>query len=155
MNVINMEITSNCIFVNLITITNTPAPVNDLLLHLDTGAFITLINKDRADEHGYKIFQEKSCAISGFSEKGLICDLRKIPTAIFGGYKLENVIIATPHDRTIKVAEVLGMNILENFNLHLNFDALQLSVNKRLPFTSQKPKYQCGAISKVQEQDTI
>jgi hypothetical protein len=45
------------------------------------------------------------------------------------------------------VSEVLGMNILENFDFGLNQDKGEIYLNKRDSFVSGKPKYKSGEIS--------
>jgi len=149
-NIINVE---SKIIIGLITIDDTAIPAKQFDLLFDTGAFITLIRKDRALEHGYKIVEEKACAISGFSEKGLLCDLRRIPTAVFCGFRLDDILVATPHDDGVKVVEVLGMNIIENFDFGFSLSKNEIHLNVRRGFVSQKPKYQCGKVSVVNENE--
>jgi len=126
---------------------NRNAPVREFNVFIDTGAFLTLLNKETADEFGYPIIEEKCCAISGFSEKGLLCDLRKIPALLFCGFTIRDVIIATPHHDDVHVSEVLGMNVLENFDIGLVQTCGELYLNLRAPFISEKPRYQSGEIS--------
>jgi len=146
-----IEVLENVIRVSLMTIDSSRIPAKELSLMFDTGAFITLIRKDRAELNGYKILEEKGCIISGFSEKGLICDLRKIPSAVFCGHRIDDVIIATPHDDGVLVSEVLGMNILENFMFGMDLDSREIYTKKRATFTSLKPKYQSGSVSLFRE----
>jgi len=70
---------------------------------------------------------------------------------VFCGFLINDVLIATPHDDRVPVAEVLGMNILENFSFGLDFTKEEIYMNMRDYFLSQKPKYQCGNISVFQE----
>jgi len=102
-----IDINKNQIFIDIVAVDTTRNPVTRFPLLLDTGAFMTLIGKERADTNGYK----------------------------------------TPHDDNIPVTEVLGMNILENFSIGLDFDKSEIYLNSRNSFTSQKPKYQCGSVS--------
>ncbi|MCL2016641.1 MAG: hypothetical protein FWG68_10395 [Defluviitaleaceae bacterium] len=146
------EIKENRILTRLITVDKSRKPVKEINLQLDTGAFITTMTKDLAVEKGYKIVKEKGCAISGFSEKGLLCDLRVIPILIFCGIVVENALFATPHEDNTPIASVLGMNILENFNLGLNFDTREIMANIRGKFVSQKPKYQSGDVYLLDEE---
>jgi hypothetical protein len=126
---------------------NRKMPVNQHSLQIDTGAFITMLNKSSAEERGYPIVDEKGCAISGFSQQGLLCDVRKIPVVIFCGFTIKDVIIATPHHDNVAVSEVLGMNVLENFDFGLNQDKGEIYLNKRDSFASEKPKYKSGEVS--------
>ena len=129
----------------------TKNPINYLNLQLDTGAFITLINKFTAEEHDYKIIKPKSCGINGFSQQGLICDLRTIPYSIFCEFIIKDFIIATPCSNDVNVTEVLGMNLLENFNFGFDFSDNKIFLSKRLNFISGLPKYKIGEINKVDE----
>ena len=142
-----IEIVGNKAYVTLVTIDNTRNPAKTLRLLVDTGAFIALISKKLANDNGYKIHQQKGCIISGFSEKGLVCDLRKIPSVVFCGFRIDDVLIATPHYDDISVTDVLGMNILENFSMGMDFAKEEIYLNARGEFTSQKPKYQSGNVS--------
>ncbi|MCL2169351.1 MAG: retroviral-like aspartic protease family protein [Defluviitaleaceae bacterium] len=126
-------------------------PVQELPLIVDTGAFITLINKDTAENHGYKIDNNKTIIITGFSEKGMICDLRKIPALVFCGFVIQDVLIATPQSHEVKVPEVLGMNILENFNFAFDMDEHLIYLNKRGEFVSDKPHYKSGEVVLLEE----
>jgi hypothetical protein len=126
-----------------------PVVQHDLLI--DTGAFLTMVNKSTADENNYPIITPKGCAISGFSQQGLLCDLRKIPILIFCGFTIKDVIIATPHHDNVTVSEVLGMNVLENFDIGLNQSLCEIYLNKRASFISEKPRYQSGEISLLGE----
>jgi len=140
-------INGNKMVISPISIDSSSRPAKDLDLIIDTGAFITLINRTTAEVNGYKIIEEKSCHISGFSEKGLLCDLRIIPTMIFCGFEIKDVIIATPADGGVKVSEVLGMNILENFDFGFNLTKKEIYINKRTNFISDKPRYQSGEVN--------
>jgi len=149
----NIDLTDNKMLVELWSVDGNrrKEPVQRLELLLDTGAFITLISKDTAEEYGFKIKEECGCAISGFSEKSLMCDLREIPNVVFCGFTISNVIVATPHDDGVKVAEILGMNLLENFDFGFNLTQQKIFLNKRPTFESNKPKYKVGEISLFDE----
>lgn len=140
---------NNKLVYSLYTIDKSRTPVKRLDLILDTGAFITVLRKDRAELNNYPIVKEKGCIIAGFSEKGLVCDLRLIDKVVFCGFEINNVIVATPHDNHISVSEVLGMNVLENFKLTLDFDKGRLESSLRGQFESKKPKYQSGEVHLV------
>ena len=142
-----IKISKNKIHITLTTINTTRDPVTRHSLLFDTRAFITLINKNIAELNGYGIFEENGCIISGFSEKGLVCDLRRIPIVVFCGFRIDDVLVAVPHDDRVHVTEVLGMNILENFRFGLDFEKAEIYLNVRGDFVSQKPKYQCGNVS--------
>jgi len=135
----------------LTSIDDSPMPVKWFPILFDTGAFITLISKNRAQTNGYGVVAEKACTISGFSEKGLLCDLRKIPTAVFCGFRIDDILIATPHDDGVEIAEVLGMNVIENFEFGLNLSKEEIYLSVRHGLVSQKPKYQCGKVSLLSE----
>ena len=122
-------------------------PVSQHFLLIDTGAFITMLSKTSAEEEGYPIIEVKGCRISGFSQKELLCDLRKIPVVVFCGYTIKDVIVATPHYDNMEVSEVLGMNVLENFDFAVSLDNKEIYLNKRKTFVSEKPKYRSGEVS--------
>jgi hypothetical protein len=147
----SIDVFKSQIKAELVTIDKSRSPVKRLELIVDTGAFVTLINKGKAEENGYKIIEERGLKISGFTEKGLLCDLRLIPVAVFCGFRIENAIIATPHHNDIAVTEVLGMNILENFSFGFDFEKSEIYLAARKSFISQKPRYACGDISNFQE----
>ena len=81
-------------------------------------------------------------------------DVRKISAAVFCGYRMSDVLVATPHFDDVSVTEVLGLNILENFHIGLNFEKEELYAQIRTDFVSQKPKYQCGNVRLAQEKNT-
>ena len=150
-----VDATQNKLIVNIQSVDyqnrNLPVIQHDLLI--DTGAFITILNKANAEERGYPIIDEKGCAISGFSQQGLLCDVRKIPVIIFCGFTIKDVIIATPHDDNVMVSEVLGMNVLENFDFGLSQTNDELYLNKRASFVSEKPKYKSGEVSLLADEN--
>jgi len=146
-----IAVSGNVIKATFATIDASRNPVRRFQLLFDTGAFITLINKDRAILNRYAVFEEKGCIISGFSEKGLVCDLRKISTVVFCGFRIDDVLIATPHDDDVRVTEVLGMNILENFIFGVDIASEEIYMSVRPAFVSQKPKYKSGHVSLLQD----
>ena len=80
---------------------------------------------------------------------GLICDLRRVSFAIFYDYFIEDVIIATPSDDDVIIAEVIGMNVLEKFQIGFDFDNDKIYLNKSESKKSHiNPDFMCGAISK-------
>jgi len=145
----NVDVAENKIITEIQSIDyrNRQRPVSRHDLLIDTGAFITMLNKVTAEERGYPIVDVKGCAISGFSQQGLLCDVRKIPVVIFCGFTIKDVFIATPHYDNVTVSEVLGMNVLENFDFGLSQTNDEIYLNKRAFFVSEKPKYKSGEIS--------
>ena len=149
----NFGVTENKMIIEVQSVDyhNRQEPIQWLDLLIDTGAFITMLSKATAEENGYPIIQSQGCKISGFSQKELLCDLRKIPIMVFCGYMVKDVIIATPHDDNVLVSEVLGMNILENFDFGINQDKREIFLNQRVSFVSEKPKYKSGEVSLFSE----
>ena len=145
----NVDIAENKAIVEIQSIDyqNKKRPVNQHDLLIDTGAFINMLNKATAEERGYSITDVKGCAISGFSQNALLCDLRIIPAVIFCGYVINDVIVATPHFDNVAVSEVLGMNVLENFDFGLNLTNGEIYICKRASFVSEKPKYRSGEVN--------
>jgi len=149
----NFDVAENKMIIGLqcVDYQNRKQPVTWLDLLIDTGAFITMINKKTADTNGYPIINIKGCVISGFSQKDLLCDLRKIPIIVFCGFTIKDVIVATPHHDNVMVSEVLGMNVLENFDIGLEQTKCEIYLNKRASFVSEKPKYKSGAVGLLTE----
>jgi len=75
----NVDVEDNKVIVEIQSIDyqNRKSPVGRHDLLIDTGVFITMMNKKTANRRGYPIVDVKGCAISGFSQQGLLCDLRK------------------------------------------------------------------------------
>jgi len=145
----SFDVIENKMIINIQSVDyqNRKQPVTEVDLLIDTGAFITMLNKKTADANGYPIITVQGCAVSGFSQQGLLCDLRKIPVMIFCGFTINDVLIATPHDGNVTVSEVLGMNVLENFDIGFEQTKREIYLNKRTFFVSEKPKYKCGEVS--------
>ncbi|MCL2169940.1 MAG: hypothetical protein FWB74_07940 [Defluviitaleaceae bacterium] len=57
------------------------------------------------------------------------------------------MIIATPVDDGVRVSEVLGMNILENFDFGFGLSSREIFLAKRGDFISDKPRYKSGDIN--------
>ncbi|MCL2170582.1 MAG: retropepsin-like domain-containing protein [Defluviitaleaceae bacterium] len=133
--------------ISIMIIDHSRIPAKPLELVIDTGAFITVIRKETAERLGLRVVDMRGCLISGFSERGMVCDLRLIPTMVFCGFRINDVLVATPHDDGINVTEVLGMNILENFSFGMDFGSEEIFAGVRGEFISQKPRYKCGEIS--------
>ncbi|MCL2016360.1 MAG: hypothetical protein FWG68_08970 [Defluviitaleaceae bacterium] len=146
-NKISVETKDNQAFIVLHSIDNSRQPVKELRFLLDTGAFITTMQKEMAIKHGFKVTVPNAIEIGGFGGSKIFCDLRVIPTLIFCGYKMQDVIIATPTADKLPITEVVGMNILENFQFGVDFALCELYANARGRYISQKPKYQCGEVS--------
>ncbi|MDR2167492.1 MAG: hypothetical protein LBE35_06565, partial [Clostridiales bacterium] len=78
---------------------------------------------------------------------------RIIPVAVFCGFRIRDVIVATPHDDGVRITEVLGMNILENFDFGFSLSKSEIYLSINRGFASQKPKYSCGSISIFREDE--
>ena len=146
-NKIPMNVENNQAFIEVYSVDNSRKPVKPLIFMLDTGAFMTTMQKENAIKNGYKIHTPKALIIGGFGGGSVLCDLRVIPTLLFCGYKIKDAIIATPNADNIAINEVVGMNILENFQFGIDFALSELYANIRGKYVSQKPKYQCGEVS--------
>jgi len=144
---IPLTIKDNQAFIDLYSVENSRTPMTRLPFMLDTGAFITTMTKENALKNNFKIDTPKALQIGGFGGGSILCDLRVIPTLVFCGYKMQNALIATPSHDNIAIKEVVGMNVLENFQIGLDFALCELYANNRGYFISQKPKYQCGEVS--------
>jgi len=146
-NKTSLKIKDNQAFIDLYSIDNSNTPAKKLTFLLDTGAFMTTLLKETAIDNGYKIHTPKAFVIGGFGGGSVLCDLRVIPMLLFCNYKIKDAIIATPNADNIPINEVVGMNILENFQIGVDFALRELYANSRGKFVSQKPKYQSGEVS--------
>ncbi|MCL1997411.1 MAG: hypothetical protein FWG65_01435, partial [Turicibacter sp.] len=146
-NKTSLNIKDNQAFIDLYSIDNSNTPAKKLTFLLDTGAFMTTMQKEKAIKRGFKVVEPKSFIIGGFGGGSVLCDLRVIPTLLFCGYKIKDAVIATPNADNIAINEVVGMNILENFQFGIDFALSELYANIRGKYVSQKPKYQCGEVS--------
>jgi hypothetical protein len=88
---------------------------------------------------------------NGLPDVGLVYDLRVIPLVVFCGYKIEDMIVATPTEDNTDITEVLGMNVLGRFDFGISLERklICLSVNTGL-YTPPDPMYACGSISLAQ-----
>ncbi|MCL1998551.1 MAG: retropepsin-like domain-containing protein [Turicibacter sp.] len=144
---IPLEVLNNQVFVKLYSVDNSRQPMKPLTFLLDTGAFMTTMEKEKAVKRGFKVSESKALVIGGFGGGSILCDLRVIPTLVFCGFQIKNALVATPNADNIAINEVVGMNILENFQLGIDFALSELYANIRGKYVSQKPKYQCGEVS--------
>ncbi|MCL1997193.1 MAG: retropepsin-like domain-containing protein [Turicibacter sp.] len=142
-----LEVKDNQSFITLYSVDNSDHPMKPLVFLLDTGAFMTTMQKEKAIECGFKVDTPKAFVIGGFGGGSVLCDLRVIPTLLFCNYKIKDAVIATPNADNIPINEVVGMNILENFQIGVDFALRELYANIRGKFVSQKPKYQSGEVS--------
>ena len=79
---------------------------------------------------------------------GLVCDLRKVSYATFFDYVINDVIIATPSDDDVIIAEVIGMNILEKFHFGIDYESSSIYMERCTKGLSQiNPEFLCGAVS--------
>lgn len=126
----------------------------------DAGLIVQELSKSNVPKRDIDTLQRTKTGIElkryllscGINQIGLIYDLRKINTFILGGFVIENVIVATPHDDNTNITEVLGMNVLSRF--HIGFDFMKkmmfLSINETATYTN--PKYMCGGITLAQNE---
>jgi hypothetical protein len=83
----------------------------------------------------------------GITDIGLVCDLRKVSYITLCGFEIRDVIVATPREDSAVINEVLGMNVLEKFDLGYDLDNNWLYLSKRLSaVTRVKPEYVCGSV---------
>ena len=81
---------------------------------------------------------------------GLVCDLRKISYATLFDYVINDVIVATPSDDDVIIAEVIGMNILEKFHFAIDYEDSSLYIEKCMKGMSRiNPEFKCGTVSLV------
>jgi hypothetical protein len=79
---------------------------------------------------------------------GLVCDLRKVSYAVFYDYVIEDIIIATPSDDDVIIAEIIGMNILEKFRFGVDIANSAIYIDERTDNISRiNPDFTCGSVS--------
>jgi len=84
----------------------------------------------------------------GITDIGLVCDLRRVSYAVLHNYIVKDVIVATPSDDGVVVTELIGMNLLEKFNISLDIDGKWLYLSKRSGNDVYvNPDYACGSVS--------
>ena len=81
---------------------------------IDTGAFITVINKATS---GLLTFDKLPSIVEGFSLTGFAgscsASIKEIPGLVIGGRLIKGVRVAIPNETTKH--NILGMNVLEHF----------------------------------------
>jgi hypothetical protein len=86
---------------------------------LDTGAFLTVINRNTAIEQGIADFpvKHKNYPLGGFVG-GTTADLVEVPQMIIGDRTINDVIVAIPSIPTTQ--NLLGLNVLEHFKYYVD-----------------------------------
>ena len=73
---------------------------------------------------------------------------KKVSYATLFDYVINDVIIATPSDDDVIIAEVIGMNILEKFHFAIEYESSSLYIEKCTKAFSQiNPDFKCGTVS--------
>ena len=88
----------------------------------------------------------------GITDIGLVYDLRRIPTAVFCGYVVNDVIVASPNEDNAKITEILGMNVLGRFHTGLDFANKKIYLTLHDSYKCGNPKYTCGDITLAQSE---
>ena len=79
---------------------------------------------------------------------GLVCDLRKVSYVTLFEYVINDVIIATPSDDDVIIAEVIGMNILEKFHFAIEYETNSFYIEKCTKgFSEINSDFKCGNVS--------
>jgi hypothetical protein len=90
---------------------------------------------------------------NGLPDVGLVYDLRIIPLAVLCGYKIENMVVATPNEDNIDITEVLGMNVLGRFDFGISLEKKKIYLSENAgTYVPPNPDYMCGSISLEQAQ---
>jgi len=121
---------------------------NDRINYIfDTGAYITVINKEIAAIFGFDLLPPivSNIALKGFAGE-CTGDMKIIPGLIIGSYMLKNIKVAIPY-ADIK-SNILGLNVLENFNYFLDNtnDFVYFSLNSAPNIPEE---LQCGSIELI------
>ena len=90
--------------------------IKEIPFIFDSGATYTQLNKDLAEERGWKIFAT-GLELGGYLTDAppTVYDLRTIPKLAFGNKQIYELVVATPTDGNIKVSNLLGRSFIDNF----------------------------------------
>ena len=108
------------LFVNIFSSDNS---FNDVLLTLDTGAYITVLSKYKAEEIGLTLTGIYTANLTGFNiERGYDeAEIVIVPKIEVGKFIIEDVQILVPLEY-IPVSAVIGENLLEYLNYTIDHD---------------------------------
>ena len=83
----------------------------------DTGAFITVLNRDTARRFGFGEHNivRRDIPLTGFAGAGGTGDLLEIPGMRVGERRLKSVKVAVPHKNADTKYNIIGLNVLEHF----------------------------------------
>ena len=90
-------------------------------LIVDTGAFVTIINKETANRYKLDLLPIKlrDHPLGGFAGSTKV-DLVEVPQIIIGNRTISDVVVAIPQIETTQ--NILGLNILEYFKFYVDTD---------------------------------
>jgi len=96
---------------------------------LDTGAFMTVISRDTAEQFGYDTLPKILSRIKGYSGEA-VADFTRIPSLRILDTLLTDVPVLIPHSMELR-QNIVGLNVLEYFNYYVDNenDRLYLSLN--------------------------
>ena len=111
---------------------------------VDTGAFITIINKETAIKNKIDLLpiKLKDLELGGFVG-GTKVDLVEVPQFIIGDRTITNVVVAIPQIDTTQ--NILGLNVLEYFNFHIDTDDNYIYFQDSNEYKIED-KYRCGEV---------
>jgi hypothetical protein len=104
-----------------------------------TGMSVTLLNKRMMGAINCPVWKSKAIEVDG-----LWCDLRKVPFLSFCDYTVEDAVVATPCEDT-ESSNILGMNVLSNFNFGFDANMFYLSAHGKRIVTDELV---CGKVYK-------
>ena len=117
---------------------------NSIFFILDTGAFVTIINKRTAKSLKIDLLPIKVSdhPLGGFAGCTKV-DLIEVPQLIIGDRTITDVIVAVPQIETTQ--NILGLNVLEYFRFYIDTD------NNYIYFQDSdtnktEDKYRCGEV---------
>jgi clan AA aspartic protease (TIGR02281 family) len=116
----------------------------ELLFILDTGAFMTVISRVRAERFGYDKLPRISSKIKGFTGEEP-ADFVRIPSLKILNTLITNVPVLIPHSKVLK-HNIIGLNVLEYFNYYINTGNDRMYIDRNPTPRPYDPILACGSI---------
>ena len=111
---------------------------------LDTGAFVTIINRRTAKSLKIDLLpvKVKDHPLGGFAGSTKV-DLVEVPQLIIGDRTITNIIVAIPQIETTQ--NLLGLNVLEYFKFYIDTDDNYIYFQDSDTYKTED-KYRCGEV---------
>ena len=115
---------------------------------LDTGAFLTVISRIRAEQFGFDKLPKIASKIKGFTGE-TPADFVRIPSLKIIDKLITDVPVLIPHKRDLE-QNILGLNILEYFNYYIDTENDRMYLNLNPNPRHYDPILACGQVFTIQ-----